>query len=276
MSQERNPEVESGSSLEKIHPRASRFKPVHLYALVGTCLMLAAFIAGGIFMHTAQASTSAPLLASANLVDFSKCNPGKQPDSNAANVLGTITAINGSSLTLRRYGDGATVSVNTSASTEYGSKLAGKAITAQDLKVGDFIQASGVYNAEKVLTAQSITVGLPPSPNEKKPSSESDKQKLEGSAKASQTGILGRITAIHGSTLTVSGFKDGKTYTVNTSSSTEIGSKIAGRQISLSELKVGDFIVAGGTLASNGSLDARQVVVGQPPSDTPVCNPSGK
>lgn len=275
MSQEQNPEVENSTSLDKISQRPPRFKPVHLYALVGACLMLAAFVAGGIFMHPAQASANASLLANANLVDLSKCNPGKQPDPNAANVLGTITAINGSSLTLRRYEDGATVSVTTTSSTEYGSKLAGKAISSQDVRVGDFIQASGVYNAEKTLTAKSITVGRAPSPSEKKPSSESDKQKLASSAKPSQTGILGRITAIYGSTLTVS-VKDGKTYTVNTSTSTEFASKIAGRQVSLSELKVGDFIMAGGTLASNGSLDAQQLVVAQPPSDTPVCKQPSK
>lgn len=281
MSEERNPEVENSTSLDKINPRPPRFKPVHLYALVGTCLMLAAFVAGGIFTHSAQASTNASFLANASLVDLSKCNPGKQsdprkqPDPNVAYVLGTITAINGSSLTLHRYDDGATVSVTTTSSTEYGSKLAGKAISSHDLKVGDFIQAAGVYRADKALTAQSITVGLPPSPSEKKPSSEGDK-KPGGPANTNQIGILGRITAIHGSTLTVSGFKDGKTYTVNTSTSTAFTSKIAGRQISLSELKVGDFIVAGGTLASNGSLDAQKLVVGPPPSDTPVCKQSSK
>ncbi|EFH87443.1 DUF5666 domain-containing protein [Ktedonobacter racemifer] len=279
MSEERNPEVENSTSLDKISPRSPRFKPVHLYALVGTCLMLASFVAGGIFMHTAQASTNASLLANTNLVDLSKCNPGKQPDPNVANVLGTITAINGSSLTLRRYDNGATVSVTTTSTTEYGSKLADKAISSQDLKVGDFIQASGTYNAEKTLTAKSIKIGLPPSSSEKKPSSEGDKQKLEklaGSATTNQTGIVGRITAIHGATLTVSGFNNGKTYTVNTSTSTEFASKIAGHSISLSELKVGDFIMADGKLASNGSLDAQQLTVGPPPSDTPACKQSSK
>ncbi|GHO69418.1 hypothetical protein KSC_083100 [Ktedonobacter sp. SOSP1-52] len=276
MSEERNPEVENSTPLDKISPRPPRFKPVHLYALVGTCLMLASFVAGGIFMHTAQASTNASLLANTNLVDLSKCNPGKQPDPNTAHVLGTITAINGSSLTLRRYDNGAIVSVTTTSSTEYGNKLTDKAISSQDLKVGDFIQAAGVYRADKALTAQSITVGPPPSSSEKKPSSESDKQKLAGSANTNQTNILGRITAIHGSTLTVSGFKDGKTYTVNTSTSTEFASKIAGRHVSLSELKVGDFIVADGKLASNGSLDAQKLAVAEPPSDTSVCKQPSK
>ncbi|GHO75319.1 hypothetical protein KSD_30900 [Ktedonobacter sp. SOSP1-85] len=271
MSHEQNPEVENSTSLDKISPRPPRFRPVHLYALVSTCLMLAAFVAGGIFMHTAQASTNASLLANTNLVDLSKCNPGKQPDPNTVHVLGTITAINGSSLTLRRYDNGATVSVTTTSSTGYGSKLAGKAISSQDLKVGDFIQADAVYSADKALTAQSITVVSPPSSSEKKPSSESDKQKLEGSAKTNQIGIVGRITAIHGATLTVSGYKNSKTYTVNTSTSTEFASKIAGHSISLSKLKVGDFIMADGTLASNGSLDAREVVVGPLPSDVPAC-----
>lgn len=75
-------------------------------------------------------------------------------------------------------------------------------------------------------------------------------------------GIAGTISAINGSTLTVTG-KDGTTYTINAASTTV--AKVV--QLQVSDLKVGDTIGVQGSV-SGTSVTANHIMDGMPPAPT--------
>ncbi|GHO85971.1 DUF5666 domain-containing protein [Dictyobacter formicarum] len=229
-----------------------RLKPLHWYGLVTSLLMVAAFIAGGIFLHSASAAS----------IDKIKQHGAKCPATACGtSVLGYITAINGTTLQLKSWKDGSVITIKTTAQTEFVSKIAQRAITLSDLKVKDFIQATGQMDGVNNLVSRSIVVGIEPS------SKAPEKKPTDG------TSFLGYITAIHGSTLTVQSAGDkamSSIHTITVSNTTELGSKLAGGKITLGELKTGDFIIAFGKSASNGNLRATTLVVGLTPSSQSV------
>lgn len=71
--------------------------------------------------------------------------------------------------------------------------------------------------------------------------------------------VIGTVSAVNGSTITLTG-KDGTTYTVDASSS-QI-SKIS--QVSVSDIKVGDTLGIEGTV-SGSSVSAKHIMDGVPP-----------
>src|SRR5690348_526994 len=110
--------------------RSLLFSTKRIYTLIVGVLLVIAFLAGGIFIHSASAASSTDN-ASAQKLAASDCKP-KSPSGDT--VVGTITSINGSAFTLNVLkgsftGSGKTVNVKTTASTELVSKVAGRKIS---------------------------------------------------------------------------------------------------------------------------------------------------
>jgi hypothetical protein len=146
----------------------------------------------------------------------------------------TITTISGQTIAATRV-DGTKVTIHTTTSTSY--SRAGQTVSASALASGQHIRVRGTRNSDGTITATRIDIVLP--------------------------GYVGAVTAIKGDTITVKG-RDG-THTIDVGSSTRYvqGRDHTGASTSLSAIKVGDRIVAEGTLNSDGSLNAQVVYVGQ-------------
>jgi hypothetical protein len=140
----------------------------------------------------------------------------------------TITTIDGSSLSLETD-DGWTRTITTTSDTTV--TRAGATITIGDLVVGDQIGFRQKLGEDGTYTITAINVVLPR--------------------------VVGQVTAIDGSTITLKQV-DGTTATVRVSSSTTyaIGEDA---DATLSDLTVDMFIVAAGTQAADGSIDAAAV-----------------
>jgi hypothetical protein len=140
----------------------------------------------------------------------------------------TISSIDGSSLSLKTA-DGWTRTISVAASTAI--TKGGAAIAIGDLAVGDQIRFAQEKATDGTFTITAIQVVLP--------------------------AIGGEVTAISDNTITVTG-KDGTTGTIHVDGDTtyEVGGT-TGK--ALSEITVGSFVVAEGTLRSDGSLDADAV-----------------
>lgn len=140
----------------------------------------------------------------------------------------TIGAIDGSSLSLKTD-DGWTRTITVGSSTTISK--GGQTIAVGDLAVGDQIRFSQEKASDGTYTITAIRVVLPL--------------------------IAGEVTAVSGSTITVAG-RDGTTGTIHVDGDTtyEVNGT-AGK--ALSDVTVGAFIVAEGTLRADGSLDADAV-----------------
>lgn len=139
----------------------------------------------------------------------------------------TIAAINGSSLSLETV-DGWSRTIPVGDSTTL--TKAGETITLADLAVGDQIGFSQERQADGSYTITAIRVVLPT--------------------------IGGEVTGIDGDTITVTG-RDGTTGTIHVDGDTTY--QVQGETAALSDVAVGSFVVAQGTLRADGSLDADQV-----------------
>jgi hypothetical protein len=142
---------------------------------------------------------------------------------------GVVTAVNGNSLTLTGF-DARTYTISTGSSTVY--QRAGQASTASDIAVGSLISAEGTLSSDgSTLNALEVTIELPH--------------------------VAGQVTAVNGNTLTVQS-PDGTTATVLLTGTTTYSAGPQGTA-SKSDITTGSFIVAEGTLGSDGSLTALQV-----------------
>ena len=140
----------------------------------------------------------------------------------------TIAAINGSSLSLETV-DGWTRTITVGSATTF--TKAGQTLTLADLAVGDQIGFNQERQTDGTYTITAIKVVLP--------------------------AIGGEVTAVAGNTITVTG-KDGTTGTIHVDGDTTY--EVDGTSgKALSDITVGSFLVAEGTLRADGSLDADRV-----------------
>jgi len=145
----------------------------------------------------------------------------------------TITAIDGSSLSLTTD-DGWTRTIALTADTTI--TRAGTAIAAGDLKVGDQIGFRQERGTDGTYTITAIDVILP--------------------------SVAGTVTKVDGSTITVER-RDGTTETIHVDADTTY--RIAGDDSpTLSDIEVGDVLIATGTQRADGSLDAEAIAAGGP------------
>lgn len=140
----------------------------------------------------------------------------------------TISAINGSSLSLKTE-DGWTRAITVTSSTTISK--GGATIALGDLAVGDEIRFAQEKASDGSFSITAIRVVLPV--------------------------IGGEVTAVTGDTITVTG-RDGMTGTIHVDGNTtyEVGGT-AGK--ALSDITVGSFVIAEGTLRTDGSLAADAV-----------------
>ena len=141
----------------------------------------------------------------------------------------TITAINGSNLSLRTA-DGWTRTITVTSATTY--TKAGETIALADLDVGDQVHFRQTLEDDGTYTIDAVVVVLPH--------------------------VGGEVTAVSGSTITVAK-RDGTSVTIKVTADTtyQVGD---GDSAALSDIAVGAFVIAEGTENSDGSLTAARVV----------------
>ncbi len=146
-------------------------------------------------------------------------------------AAGTLSAVDGNNLTVTNK-DGATSKVVVNSQTTY-TRL-GQAATQSDLKSGANIQVEGALGTDNVITALKVDIMVP--------------------------GAGGNVTKVDGATITVS--DRGGSKTIITDAATRILK--AGQAATLADITAGSKIRANGTLNSDGSLKAEQVVIELP------------
>lgn len=184
----------------------------------------------------APAATTAPAAPAAPVTPNATKAPSTQGDGKAGKGergFGgvrsiTITAINGSSLSLKTD-DGWTRTITVTADTKI--TKAGQAMSLSDLSVGDQIRFAQTKNADGTYTVTAIAIPV------------------------AQTG--GEVTAISGNTLTIKR-RNGETQTVTLTGSTKY--KVGGAAGDKSDVKVGSKVQVAGD-ASGSTFTALTVVV---------------
>ena len=144
----------------------------------------------------------------------------------------TITAINGSAISLETE-DGWTRTISVDSGTTY--SRSGDTIALADLAVGDDIAFRQTREDDGSFTIDSIAV-IPPH-------------------------AAGEVTAVSGSTITITG-RDDSTVTVTVTGDTTY--EVNGDDATLADVKVGMFLVAEGTENAAGSLTATDVKAADP------------
>lgn len=156
-------------------------------------------------------------------------------------LVGTITAVNGSAITITAEGkQSGTYTVDASKAEVHKN---GGTSSVASLAVGEKIAVLGTTNGTSV-TATKIMSGFgegfgPKGRDEKG-------ERKEHGMMGKNHGVVGKVTAINGSTITVTG-QNGKSYNVNTGSTT-VHKVVTG---SLSDIVVGDTIGVRGSVSGN-------------------------
>lgn len=142
--------------------------------------------------------------------------PAKTPAPQVHAIAGTVSAISGTTITLKSANNGPTYTVDASKSSILQGKAVGK---LSNIKIGDTIIVRGTINGTK-MTASSITAGVHLQPE-----------------------VVGTISSISGNTITV--FANNITYAVDASKARIMG---AGKNIKVSDLAAGDNLIILGTV----------------------------
>ncbi len=147
-------------------------------------------------------------------------------------VVGVVSAVNGSTLTLTGF-NGATQTVTVTPATRY--EKAGQSATVSDISAGTAIAAEGVRGTDGSIAAKLVTIQLPR--------------------------LAGQVTAVNGASITING-RQGSSDTITTSAATTYVNA-DGTAATASTIKTGSFIVGEGALSSNGkTLSAQRIIVG--------------
>jgi len=227
----------------KANSRSGRSRK-KLYGILGGAALAAAVTFGGnALIPTTSATTYAQSVtatatpsATSNSTQQSPLNgprngPGRRGGGDAAlsGVSGTLSAINGSTLTLKQ-GDVIVIQATVNANTVY--TKAGKTISLSDLKVGQLLSVRETKASDGTVSISAVEVQL------------------------NHAG--GTISALDSSSLTLTK-PDNSTIKVNLDSSTSYLD--LGKTITLADLKAGVRVEADGVLNSDGSLSAEVINV---------------
>jgi hypothetical protein len=146
-------------------------------------------------------------------------------------IGGVVTATSSSTIVVTGF-DGATHTILVGSSTRY--LKAGHGASLADITIGTRITAEGTLNTTGSLNAVLVTIQLPR--------------------------LGGQVTAVHGSTYTVSGPRGSSATIDTTGSTTYINAN--GSTASASAVKTGVYILAEGTLSSDGTtLTAQRITI---------------
>lgn len=215
------------------------------YKLVRPLLALAAFAAiggGAGLAAVASAQTASPTTGSSTAMQSARhAETGHD---------GTITSISGSTITMQEEADegGATYTVNAGSATVV---KGGAASTLSSLTVGDKIFVDGTVSGTSV-TATKVTSGM---------------RGMGGHHGFGDhgPGIMGKVTAVSGTTLTVTDLRNSTSYTVDASNA-KVLKFVSGQTpttISVSGIAVGDTVGVRGTI-SGTTVTATDVMDGMP------------
>ncbi len=174
-------------------------------------------------------------------------------------TAGTISAIDGSTITLTGT-TGTATKVTTSSSTTVTSSATA---ALGDIAVGDQVSVMGTISGTDV-TAQRITdtgttADAGPGQGQAPPSGSGQTgQAPPSGAGGPGAGARGQVTSIDGSTMVITA-TDGTVYTVTTSSTTTV-TKVT--TSSLSALSVGEQVQVRGSTATDGTVTAERITEG--------------
>jgi hypothetical protein len=239
-----------------------------------------------LLMATAAVLVSGVGMTGLALADTTKIN-GRMPSMEAGDfkrepgVMGKVSAISGTTITLtgKSHVGGVVTDVSYTvdasaatvkkfvAGTDESTKPTETTITVSDIAVDDTIMVKGTVT-ETTVTATEIIVGQPgKGPGERGGKDMSDVKR--------EPGVMGKVSAISGNTVTLSGKsgfgKDATdvSYTVDVSAATvkkfvagTDGSKPTETTIAVSDIVVGDMIMVKGTV-SGTTVTATEIMVGQ-------------
>jgi preprotein translocase subunit YajC len=153
---------------------------------------------------------------------------------------GTVTAISGSTIAIKSNRDNTTYNVVTANAKIYKGPTVK---TLADIKVGDFVIVEGSMQADKFMATRILDTQF------------DMKFPENGKWDNFKPGIIGTVSAVSGTTLTVTA-KDGTVYTVATADAKF--QKEKGTASTINEVKVGDTVLIQGTV--NGtSVTAKNV-----------------
>lgn len=147
-------------------------------------------------------------------------------------ILLMVTGVNGTTIDATTRG-GRSVTVMVDGSTTY--REAGASASLSDVHAGSVIAVCGIRGGPNAIHATRVMILLPH--------------------------LRGVVTAVNGSTLTVTGF-DGTTHTIRVNAQTRY--ERADQSVTLSDVKVGTAVVAVGTENTDGSFSARLVMLELP------------
>ena len=168
--------------------------------------------------------------------------------------MGKVTAISGSTITITNAKTSTTYTVDASNATV--TKSGVTSATVSNIVVGDTISVAGTVSGTNV-TATTIHDGF---------GGGSGGQGGFGGRGGFGGGTMGTVTAISGTTLTVT-TKSGGVYTVDASSATV---KESGTASAVSDIKVGDTVMIQGSITT-ASMTAKNIEDGVP---TPPTSPT--
>lgn len=144
---------------------------------------------------------------------------------------GKVTSVGTNTFTVQDR-SGQSKVVKTTSSTKF--MIGHQTGSSADVKVGAEVGATGTQNADGSLTADVVEVRVPM--------------------------VAGQITAINGNTITIKGFMRGSDV-VQVSAATTYTDAMTKANLHLSDLKVGEYIMAQGTPGANNAFDATAIYV---------------
>ncbi len=204
-----------------------------------------------LLLMTGGAIAGITTIASAQTATTATQTQGTRPNK-GPHVHGTVTAINGTSITITDEHDSATYTIDASAAT-FKKAAVGAApttVTIADIKVGDEVSAMGTLSGT-TLAATEVMDGRFGGHGMGGPG---------GHGRG--PGVMGTVTSVNGSTITVKNH-DGTVYSVNAGSAT-VSKMTTG---SLSDVVVGDTIGVQGDV-SGTSVTAKSIMDDLPTPET--------
>lgn len=211
--------------------------------------LLGAALVGG---AVAGAGLTAMAAGSTSPVQATSAHPGG-PGGFGGGVMGTVTAVNGSTISVTGK-DGGTYTIDAAGSSvEKYANGSSSTVDASSIAVGDTVMVNGSITTA-TMTAKSIRDGFPES---------------------TPPAAVGKVTAVNGTTITLSGMARpatkgaapvATTYTIDASSATITklsaptakGAKPTEATISASNIAVGDMLMVEGT-ANGSSITATSI-----------------
>jgi hypothetical protein len=172
-------------------------------------------------------------------------------------TAGTITAINGDTITVKQAMNDSTVTVKLNDKTEYRKDR--EPAKLSDLKIGDFVIVRGEHSSENEINASAVLAGPPGGGRFVMRTGPDGEGMINGNmADLGKTFIVGEVKAIDGAKITVHR-PDDQEQTIQADENTSF--RKAGESITLPDIKIGDTIMGRGDVRDGVFVPATLNVV---------------